>query len=129
VMSKGVAVDHPDVNAIATWDGKQLTAMVWNYADDDIARPAADVTLDLSGLKLPDGNATVEIRRVDSEHGDAYSAWKKMGAPEKPTAEQIAELHKTATVVPETATVVVAAGKATLHVVVPDQGVVLVTVH
>jgi xylan 1,4-beta-xylosidase len=129
VMAKGVPADHPDVNAVATWDGRQLAAMVWNYADDDTARPGADVTLELSGLKLPDGSATVEIRRVDAEHGDAYTAWRKMGSPEKPTPEQVEDLRRAATVVPENATTVVAGGKAALQVSVPDQGVVLVEIR
>jgi xylan 1,4-beta-xylosidase len=129
VMSKGVPAGQADVSAVATWDGTKLAAMVWDYADDDIARPGADVTLDLTGLKLPDGPAAVEIRRIDSDHGDAYTAWKKMGSPDKPTAEQIAALQKAATMTTETAGTTVTGGRAKVGLTVPAEGVALVVIR
>jgi xylan 1,4-beta-xylosidase len=36
------------------------------------------------------------VRRVDAAHGDTLDAWKKMGSPKYPTAEQIEALRKAA---------------------------------
>jgi xylan 1,4-beta-xylosidase len=32
--------------------------------------------------------------RIDDEHSKAFAAWKKMGAPKEPSAQQYAELVK-----------------------------------
>jgi xylan 1,4-beta-xylosidase len=32
--------------------------------------------------------------RIDQENSNSYEVWKKMGSPQKPTDEQIAELEK-----------------------------------
>jgi xylan 1,4-beta-xylosidase len=37
---------------------------------------------------------TVTEYRIDNEHSNSYEVWKKMGSPQNPTAEQIAELEK-----------------------------------
>ncbi len=32
--------------------------------------------------------------RIDQEHSNSFTTWKKMGSPQNPTAEQIAVLEK-----------------------------------
>ncbi len=32
--------------------------------------------------------------RIDNEHSNSYEVWKKMGSPQNPTAEQIANWKK-----------------------------------
>ena len=32
--------------------------------------------------------------RIDQEHSNSFTTWKKMGSPQNPTPEQIAELEK-----------------------------------
>ena len=44
-----------------------------------------------SDLRPP---AALEHFRVDSEHSNAYEAWKKMGSPQQPTPEQYAQLER-----------------------------------
>ena len=43
---------------------------------------------------LPAGRATVSHFRIDDTHSNSYSAWMKMGSPQKPTPAQYAELEK-----------------------------------
>ena len=83
---------HNDVGALAAKDKNSATVMLWNYHDDDIASPAAEVEINMDGLK---GKAiTVTEYRIDNEHSNSYEAWKKMGSPQNPTQEQIKILEK-----------------------------------
>jgi xylan 1,4-beta-xylosidase len=65
---------------------------MWNYHDDDLAAPAAPITLTIEGL--PAGRATVTHAGIDETHSNSYSAWLRMGSPQKPTRAQYAELEK-----------------------------------
>jgi xylan 1,4-beta-xylosidase len=70
--------------------------MVWHYHDDDLPGPAAAVTLDIRGL--PSGINQVRLKhfRIDDEHSNGYTAWKRLGSPQSPTAAQYALLEKEA---------------------------------
>jgi xylan 1,4-beta-xylosidase len=93
-MLKDGVRGEPDVAAIASLDQSKLCALVWHYHDDDLPGATAKVELHVSGL-LP---AVYEARqsqfRIDQEHSNAFAAWKRIGSPEAPTAEQYALLEK-----------------------------------
>jgi len=78
--------DRPDVNALASRDGRNVAVLLWNYHDDDLPAAAANVTLTIEGMA--DGKPTLTHSRIDYDHSNAYEAWKKMGSPQTPTAEQ-----------------------------------------
>jgi xylan 1,4-beta-xylosidase len=82
----------PDINAIAAYDKKTVTVMLWNYHDDDKFYSPADVTLQVQGV--PAKKVKVTHYRIDHEHSNAYEVWKKMGSPQQPTPEQVAQLEK-----------------------------------
>ena len=82
----------PDVNAFATRSGRDLFILVWNYHDDDLPAPPAEVEVVVSGM--PQGRPAVTHYRVDRDHSNSYEAWKKMGSPQPPTAAQYAALEK-----------------------------------
>ena len=84
--------ERPDVNALATRADREIAALVWNYHDDDVPRPAANVELTIEGV--PAEAVTVTHLRVDEDHSNSYAAWKRMGSPQPPTAAQIAELER-----------------------------------
>jgi len=73
-----------------------VAVMVWHYHDDDVESPSAEVALAVDGLPQQVTKARVHEYRVDNDHGNAFTVWKKMGSPEKPTAEQFAQLEKAA---------------------------------
>lgn len=68
--------------------------MAWNYHDDDLPGPPAAVRIDIDGI--PSGARVESLRhyQIDQEHGNAYTAWKKMGSPQDPTPEQYASLER-----------------------------------
>jgi xylan 1,4-beta-xylosidase len=79
------------VSALASRDDRRLTILLWNYHDDDVAGPAADVSLAISGL--PATASALHMRRylVDAGHGNAFAEWRQMGAPASLDAIQASE--------------------------------------
>ena len=75
-------------------DGK-VAVLLWHYHDDDVAGPAANVSVVLTGL-APNLQTKARAWRVDSQHGDAFTAWQAMGSPASPTQRQIDVLARAA---------------------------------
>jgi xylan 1,4-beta-xylosidase len=92
VMLKTGVRDQPDVNALATLDKNRWCTMVWHYHDDDLPGPAAEVELTLAGLPPRVGEARLAHYRIDEDHSNAFTAWKRMGSPQSPTPEQYDQL-------------------------------------
>jgi xylan 1,4-beta-xylosidase len=88
----------PDVSALAAMSGKKVTVLVWHYHDDDVRGPDAGVRIDLLGA--PQGVPEVTRHLVDETHSNSFTAWLAMGSPQKPTAEQIAELEQACKLAP-----------------------------
>ena len=101
--------------------------MVWNYHDDDLAAPDAAVRVTLNGI--PAGVKKVRLKhyRIDESHSNAYTAWKKMGSPQAPTAGQYAELKAAGQLqmLAPAKWVNVAQGKAAIEITLPRQAVSL----
>lgn len=93
MLKEGVC-EKPDVSALATLDGNKVSVMLWHYHDDDIPGPEAHVRLTLSGLPIQTGTSQIRHFRVDQQHSNAYTLWKKMDSPQQPTARQYAQLEK-----------------------------------
>jgi xylan 1,4-beta-xylosidase len=83
---------QPDISALASRDRRSAAVLVWNYHDDDLPAPAADVLLTIDGL--PAGRPTVTHYRVDQDLSNAHTVWKSMGSPPTPSASQKATLEK-----------------------------------
>jgi xylan 1,4-beta-xylosidase len=119
--------ERPDVAALASRKDSTVAVLVWNYHDDDLAAPPADVELIVAGI----GGARpiVEHFRVDAQHGNAYEVWKKMGSPQTPSHGQLAQLEAAGQLArfapPER--VEAAGGRVALRFSLPRQGVSLVT--
>ena len=92
ILSAGVR-NAPDIRAIATRRGNELDVLVWNYHDDDVPAPAAAVDLTITGLPAGAHRALLEHFQVDSNHSNAFTAWKAMGSPQSPTADQYEQLE------------------------------------
>ena len=116
----------PDVNAVATRNGKEVDVLIWNYHDADVDAPLATILVLVDGLN--GSEAVVSAFRMDAEHSNAYRTWQQMGSPAQPSEQQLAELEKAGGLEqtqPEH-TVRVDAGKANLETEVSRQGVLLV---
>jgi xylan 1,4-beta-xylosidase len=81
-----------DIGALAAKDKRSATIMVWNYHDEDKQAAAGEITINVAGL--PSTTVTLTEYRIDNEHSNSYEVWKKMGSPQNPTTEQIAQLEK-----------------------------------
>ena len=117
--------DRPDVNAIAARNDRDVAVLVWNYHDDDLPAPPAEVELSIEGL--PGRRMTVEQFRIDADHSNAYEAWRRMGSPQPPTPAQYAQLEKSgrlARIGPAQA-LDIEGGRARLTCTLPRQGVSL----
>ncbi|HEX2143237.1 MAG TPA: hypothetical protein VHG10_01895 [Glycomyces sp.] len=126
MMRVGVRGDRPDVSAMAALDGAALRVLVWHYHDDEVPGPDAEIALALEHLPVGNGPMRLTEYRVDGEHGNAHTAWQRMGAPAEPTAEQLASLIEAGRLHElRTATVEVREGEATATAMLPRQGVSL----
>jgi xylan 1,4-beta-xylosidase len=93
---------------------------------DDL--PASPREVDITGL--PEGVAQAKLTewRIDQNHSNAYTAWKKMGSPQQPSPDQYAQLEKAGQLqllTPEKR-VPVANGRVSLTFQLPRQGVSLI---
>jgi xylan 1,4-beta-xylosidase len=93
LRQKGVR-GGPDVWGLASLHDGRLSVLVWNYHDDNLPGPTAAVELSVSGLPISEMPLLLHHYRIDRQHSNAFEAWKRMGAPQKPTAEQYVELEK-----------------------------------
>jgi xylan 1,4-beta-xylosidase len=94
IQKSGVRADNkPDVSALAALDGKKLTVMIWNYYDDDLGGSDAAIDLTLAGLPISSGGAKLTEYRIDQDHSNSFTAWKKMGSPQNPTPTQYSQLE------------------------------------
>jgi len=86
-----------DVGVLAAYNTttRTLSALIWNYHDDDLPKPDAQITLDVSGLGEHWQGcqaARATHYRIDNSHSNSYTRWLEMGAPQNPTNAQIADL-------------------------------------
>lgn len=129
IVTSGVKA-KADINSIATRTERTISAMVWNYHDDDVTAPPAKVSLTLAGVPAGVERALVRHYRIDENHSNAYTVWKSMGSPQKPTAGQYAVLEAAGQLQMITSPEWVTAknGAVQLEFALPRQGVSLVQV-
>jgi xylan 1,4-beta-xylosidase len=115
----------PDVNAIATRGERHIDVMLWNYHDDDVASPAAEIALAVDGV--PADKVHVQRFLMDAQHSNSYRAWQRMGSPEQPTAKQFMELQRAGQLeTVDASNVAIQDGHARLDLRLERQGVMLV---
>jgi xylan 1,4-beta-xylosidase len=88
-----------DVDALAAIDGDRIQILVWHYHDDLVDAPSVPVTLNVAlppaiGAKEHSRAVRVTQTRVDSTHGDAFTAWVSQGSPVNPSATELAALRQ-----------------------------------
>jgi xylan 1,4-beta-xylosidase len=93
IIRQGVRGPTSDVHALASRDDRRITVIAWNYHDDEVSGPEANVDLYIRGLPGDLTSLNVTEWRVDDTHSNAHSAWKTMGSPNAPTPEQRARME------------------------------------
>ena len=114
-----------DIGALASRDKKAAAIMVWNYHDEDKQSAGEPITVNVSNI--PAKTVTLTQYRIDSGHSNSYEAWKKMGSPQSPTAEQITALEKAGhlELMGKSEKVTVSSGQTIIKISLPRQGVAL----
>jgi xylan 1,4-beta-xylosidase len=127
VRDRGVR-DASDVSALASRDTRSAAVLVWNYHDDDLPGPAANVELKIDGV--PNGRASLTHDRIDATHSNSYSAWQALGSPQTLTRDQFAALEEAGQLQPLEAPkqITVSGGSVTVTFTLPRQGVSLVKI-
>ena len=125
-MLTGGVRAHPDISAIAARDERSITVLVWNYHDDDLPGPPAEIDVTIAGV--PVAHPTFTHYRVDREHSNSYEAWKRMGSPQQPTPAQVAALEKAGQLasIPGPETLETHFGLISVPITLPRQGVSLI---
>jgi xylan 1,4-beta-xylosidase len=85
---------QPDVNVIVTRKDHEVEVLIWNYHDDDLAASPASIDLKIDGLPAAAAHGVLEHFRIDSNHSNAFAAWKEMGSPSLLTPVQSEQLQK-----------------------------------
>jgi xylan 1,4-beta-xylosidase len=117
-----------DVHAFATRGERAISVLVWHYHDDGVPGPDATVELTLEGVDTPGKAAQLTHYRIDETHSNAYTAWQKMGSPQKPSSEECEALQRASelTKLEAPKTMEVQDGRVTLRFAMPRQAVSLV---
>jgi len=126
IRSDSVRGERTDISALATADKKSISVLVWNYHDEDIIDDGSPVELTIKGIEAKELKLT--HYRIDSEHSNSYTAWKKMGSPQQPTAEQVTALERASalTTLDVPKKVSVKNREAKINMQLPRQGISLV---
>jgi xylan 1,4-beta-xylosidase len=137
---RGKEIPLQDRQALATAEGGDVTALVWDFSQPEQkasnrsfygrlvpATPSAPAKLRLSHLKP--GNYQLKVHRTGYYVNDAYSAYISMGSPASLSAEQLAALQKATRDLPEVARQVKVGkdGVYTLPLAMRTNDIVLVT--
>jgi xylan 1,4-beta-xylosidase len=116
---------NSDVDAMAVRSNRDISVLAWNYHDDDVPAAAARVRIDIAGI--PNGRILLRHYRIDETHSNAWTAWKKMGSPQQPSAAQYAELEAAGQLqeLDSPRWIVVKGGQTTIDITLPRHGVSL----
>ncbi len=115
-----IALSSDDVLATRRKDGTLVLA-AWNMADPGTTGPTKEVEFKFAHARV----SSVEVIRLDPEHGDVHKAYSAMGSPRYPTQEQMEKLRAASRLsAPEKQ----GAKNASVVIRIPSQGMVLIEV-
>jgi xylan 1,4-beta-xylosidase len=126
IMKAGVR-QEADIAGFASVNGDTMAIMLWHYHDDDLPGPDAAIELSIEGLPAGVKSSTVQHYRIDDTHSNAFSAWKRLGSPQKPTPAQYTTLEAAGQLqlLNELKEIPFTSDKRTLSITLPRQAVSL----
>jgi xylan 1,4-beta-xylosidase len=127
ILSDGVR-GAADVDALAVRSDRGISVLTWNYHDDDVPGPSAAIQMTVSGVPPAASRVLIHHYRIDQDHSNAYTVWKRLGSPSEPSPEQYARLEAAGQLELLESPRWVSAGKAGVDVnySLPRQGVSLI---
>jgi xylan 1,4-beta-xylosidase len=138
--SAGISIDtvlhdgvrgQADINAIATRKDHEVEILIWNYHDADLSVDPAKIDLSISGLPANVSKAQLEHFRIDSDHSNAFTAWKEMGSPQTPTPREYERLENAGQLqlLRSPSFLPIERGAVKLQFTLPRQGLSLLRIH
>ncbi|HJX97114.1 MAG TPA: hypothetical protein VJ324_15925, partial [Candidatus Acidoferrum sp.] len=129
VLRAGVR-GQPDINAIATRKDHEIEVLIWNYHDADLSVDAAKIELSVEGLPGNLSRALLEHFRIDSDHSNAFTAWKEMGSTQTPSDRQYEQLESAGQLqlLESPSFLAIESGTAHLLFTLPRQGLSLIRI-
>ncbi len=130
VVANGVR-GEPEIDALATRNGRTIQVLVWNYHDDLAPALAAPVHLAITVPASLGSTVHLSHLRVDEAHGDAHTVWVGQGMPANPSPAQLTALRQAmvpSLLTPDSTAPVSAAGSIDVDFDLPRFGVSLITV-
>lgn len=115
---------HTTVDAWAVRRGSDLTLFLTNHALPRQPIAQETVRVEISGVRV---SPRVSIRRVDEEHANAPTVWRRLGASDYPSRTQVDELIEASRLTTERAEAEFAEGRLVFVVQVPTHAVASVT--
>lgn len=89
-----VRADRSNVGGLSAVDSDgRVSVIVWNHLDDQYGESTEMITLRLAGLPNSGRPVRVSHYRVDDRHSNTHSRWLAEGAPQDPSAEQLARIR------------------------------------
>ena len=130
VLRDGVR-GQPDINTIATRKDHEIEILIWNYHDADLPVDPAKIALSVSGLPANVSKAQLEHFRIDSDHSNAFTAWKEMGSPQAPTPHEYERLENAGQLqlLGSPSFLQIEHGAVQLQFALPRQGLSLLRIH
>ena len=91
-----VAGDAPNLEVIAAGDEARIAVLVSHHVSKYWKNdgPAAEVALRVATAWKEPVAATVTHWRIDEDHSNAYTIFRKLGRPERPTPDQTAQIRE-----------------------------------
>jgi xylan 1,4-beta-xylosidase len=129
VLRDGVR-GQPDINVIATRKDHEIEILIWNYHDTDLNVDAAKIELFVESLPGNISRAPLEHFRIDSDHSNAFTAWKEMGSPQTPSLHQYEQLERAGQLqlLASPSYVPIEKGSAHVQFTLPRQGLSLIRI-
>jgi xylan 1,4-beta-xylosidase len=89
---------NPDIGAIATGHGHEITILLWNYHDDELPAPDSPIKLTITGISSDERDAVIrnvvtQNFRIDTTNSNSYSLWQRLGSPQQPTSSQYRQIE------------------------------------
>jgi len=129
VRDSSVRSNKPDINGLAAANDHSASVMLWNYHDkNDLNVAAAPVAVSVNSI--PSKKIMLLHYRIDQEHSNSFTAWKKMGSPQQPTPAQVEQLERAGALqlLGSPQWIVVKEGKVKVEFDLPRQGVSLLKI-
>lgn len=115
-----------DIGALASKDKKTASILIWNYHDEDKLGPPEPIAIQIRNI--PEKKIKLTQYRIDNEHSNSYTLWKKMGSPQDPSTEQIKQLEQSGKLqaIQKNKIITTKEGNAFYQIALPRQGVSLI---